>query len=266
VKQLRAFGHRLPKPLASVLFGDRQQFGLVPQPEDACWQEWRRMDLNFYEDTQTRSVGAIVNHAGYEIMRQFNLSGKTLLEVGPGEIHHLQYWQGKPERYVIADIREEMLKRSSSILQQAGINYEASLVMPADAGRLPFPDETFDGIVTFYSLEHLYPLEGFLNEMFRVLKPNGALIGAIPCEGGLGWGLGRYVTSRRWFLKNTSINPDKIICWEHPNFAEQILNLLNSQMKRQALDFWPLKIPLIDLNLVSRFIYRKSDEVWNNSR
>jgi hypothetical protein len=37
------------------------------------------------------------------------------------------------------------------------------------------------------------------------------------------WGLGRMVTSRRWFKAHTTIDLNKLICWEHPNFAPTVL-------------------------------------------
>ena len=94
--------------------------------------------------------------------------------------------------------------------------------------------------------------------MNRVLKPGGILVGAIPAEGGLGWGLGRALTSRRWFKKNTSINPDKIICWEHPNFADTIIKELDRVFKLQKISQWPLRIPIIDINLIIKIIYKKN--------
>lgn len=57
--------------------------------------------------------------------------------------------------------------------------------------------------------------------------------------------------------KNTTINPDKIICWEHPNFAGTILKTLDARMKRRYLSLWPLSIHVIDLNLAIKFIYEK---------
>ena len=92
--------------------------------------------------------------------------------------------------------------------------------------------------------------------MLKVLKKGGLLIGAIPSEGGLAWGLGRYLTSRRWLIRNTNINPDKIICWEHPNFAEEILDTLDGNMGKICLDYWPFKFHSLDLNLILKFIYK----------
>jgi hypothetical protein len=66
------------------------------------------------------------------------------------------------------------------------------------------------------------------------------------------------LTSRRWLKKNTGIDPDKIICWEHPNYADEILAELDQGMARHRVEYWPFSwLPHLDLNLVIRFIYRK---------
>jgi SAM-dependent methyltransferase len=115
-----------------------------------------------------------------------------------------------------------------------------------------------DVVVSFYSLEHLYPLAPYLRELHRVLRPGGVLVGAIPAEGGLAWGLGRLVTSRRWLKRHTTIDPDKIICWEHPNYADAVLGALGAEFEREHLSLWPLPwLPLHDLNLIIRLVYRR---------
>jgi len=198
-----------------------------------------------------------VNDAGYGVMSRIPLSGRTVLEIGPGQISHMERWRSTSARYVLADVDQSMLDRSSRALATRGVPHEAALLTRGNRGALPVPDATFDLVVSFYALEHLYPLEPYVDSMLRVLRPGGLLAGAIPAEGGLGWGLGRYLTTRRWFLRNTGINPDKLICWEHPNFADHILRTLDERMDRRYIRFWPLGIPSIDLNLVITFIYSK---------
>jgi SAM-dependent methyltransferase len=248
-------GHRLPHVLSAPLFGDRPKFGLVVQAEDPCWHEWQKTYLDFYFSTQKQSVGKVVNDAGYTVMSRVDLTGKKVLEVGPGDINHMDCWRGAPAHYVIADIQQAMLDCSSRKLSARGIPHECRLLERADLGELPFEAGEFDIVVAFYTLEHLYPLAPYVTGMLRVLKPGGVLMGAIPAEGGLGWGLGRFLTTRRWLARHTHINPDKLICWEHPNFADHILSTLDARMRRQYLGFWPLAIPSIDLNLVIKFVY-----------
>jgi SAM-dependent methyltransferase len=249
-------GHRLPSWLTRPLFGDRGRFGLTVQPQDPCWQEWQRIMPSAYDATQKKSVGAFVNRAGYVVMRRVDLTGRQVLEIGPGGIDHMNHWRGVPARYVVADVRQDMLDRAVVRLREEGIPHLAQ-ALPTRSPDLPFPDDTFDLVVSFYSLEHLYPLREHLEGLRRVLRAGGLLAGAIPCEGGLGWGTGRLLTTRLWFKKHTRIDPDKIICWEHPNFAEGVLRELDRTFTRLHLGYWPLRVPSIDLNLVATFIYEK---------
>lgn len=253
----RAIGHRLPRPIAKRLFGDRDRWGLKVDPDDPCWKEWEQAYLRFYDATQRRSVGRVVNHAGYAIMQKVDLEGRRVLEIGPGELAHIAYWRPGTKKssvnFVLADIQAEMLDRSSQVLSAHGVPHEKRLVQRN--GTLPFDDDSFDVLVSFYTFEHLYPLQTYVNEFQRVLKPGGRIIGAIPAEGGLAWGLGRFLTSRRWFHRNTTIDPDKIICWEHPNFAEDVVTEMLGSFEKERLSYWPMKVPSIDLNLVLSFIF-----------
>ena len=250
-------GHRLPDLLAKRLFGDRKRWGLKVQPDDPCWKEWEKAYLDFYVANQRQSIGNSVNHAGYAIMGKVDLEGKRVLEIGPGQIAHIEYWKPSIDKskvsYVLADIQGEMLDRSSEVLKDNEVPYETSLV--ERNGPLPFDTDSFDMVVSFYSLEHLHPLAPFLAEFRRILKPRGQFVGGIPAEGGLAWGMGRFLTSRRWLHRNTSIDPDKIICWEHPNFAEEILVQIDDGFEKEELEYWPLKVPSIDLNLILSFVY-----------
>ena len=192
--------------------------------------------------------------AGYAVMSSIDLTGKCLLEIGAGDIRHMKYWRGVPAEYLLADISQEMMAFAQKRMEDSGVAYRKLLV-----GRnkpLALEDASVDVIVSFYSLEHMYPLLPYLYEFKRLLKPGGFLIGAIPAEGGLPWGVGRAITPRRWFKKRTTIDPDKIICWEHPNFADQILDQLDKVFTREIVKYWPLPLlPLIDTNLVVRLLY-----------
>ena len=50
----------------------------------------------------------------------------------------------------------------------------------ADAARLPFPDRSFDLVVSNHSLEHFENLSGALQEIARIVKPGGALYVSVP--------------------------------------------------------------------------------------
>ena len=252
--------HLLPDSLSSILWGDRKKWGLTVRKDDPCWQEWEKTYLAFYLANQRKGIGTLVNEAGYRIMSHIDMTGKTVLEIGPGDIRHVAYWRSlSPAQYILADVQEEMLEKGTQKLVDAGVK-SSPMFLERDSATLPLQDNSIDIVVSFYSLEHIYPLAPYLTELHRVLRTGGIFVGAIPAEGGLAWGGGRVLTSRRWFKRNTTIDPDKIICWEHPNFADEILKELNHLFFKRRVSYWPLPfLPLLDINLVIRFIYEKRD-------
>ena len=246
----------LPHFLRSRLWGNRKRWGLAIDEQDPSWSEYLEILPKFYLETQRSTIGTRVCDAGYSVMASINLTGKRVLEIGAGDISHLSYWQGKPSEYVLADVSLDMMEFAKNRLSNSNIPYSSFCISRNQP--LSLDDSSVDIIVSFYSLEHLYPLQPYLDEIKRVLKPGGLLVGAIPAEGGLAWGGGRLLTTRRWFKKNTSIDYDKIICWEHPNFADQIITKLDQVFDREALEHWPLRwAPVIDVNLILRFKYQK---------
>lgn len=246
----------LPNRLKTPLWGDRARWGLTPNYYDPCWQQWQSKYTEFYHANQRKGIGTWVNDAGYAVMSKIDLTGKRVLEIGAGDIRHIKYWRGMPAEYLLADVSSEMMVFARERLHENGVTFRC---LPVARNKpIALEDASIDFIVSFYSLEHLYPLRPYLYEFKRLLKPGGSLIGAISAEGGLAWGGGRMLTSRRWFRNNTSIDPDKIICWEHPNFADHILGELDQVLTRDDVNYWPLPcLPALDLNLVIRLCYRK---------
>lgn len=244
----------LPRALKTPLFGDRERWGRSPDETDPEWRDWLKNYFTFYAETQKSGVGKIVNDSGYRILGAVDFTGKRVLEIGPGILPHRRFWRGKPAHYTVADIKPEFLAASVDALRAEGIPSETILSSDAVAA---LPERSFDYVVSFYALEHIADLDRHVADIHRVLRPGGALVGAIPCEGGLAWGLGRALTSRRYALRNFEYDPDKIICWEHPNFARDILSRLDKRFTKRTLRLWPLAAPLIDINLTASFIYEQ---------
>lgn len=245
----------LPQSLAVPLFGDRKRYGPVPVQDDPDWIAWQKEYLNFYNSTQKSGAGARVNDAGYKVLQRVSLEGRSVGEIGPGSLPHRSFWQGTPAHFKAFDINPDFLKISEDA---AGCSFEGIQVAPSQT-TLPIADASLDFLLSFYSLEHLHPLGEYLDDYARCLAPGGQLVGAIPNEGGLAWGLGRFLTSRRWIHKNTEINYDKIICWEHPNFADTIIAELDKRFTRRHLSMYPaLGVFGQNATLVTRFVYEKA--------
>ena len=248
-------GKCLPAYFFNKLWGNRKEYGKIPNKKDPCWLEWQQMQTKFYMENQRKGVGSVVNDSGYAVMSEIDLHKKCVLEIGPGDMRHHKFWIDPPRQYLIADIHDGMMHAAKSVLDKEGISYESFLVKRNE--KLTIEKHSVDVIVTFYSLEHLHPLDDYLANIKHCLKPNGILIGAIPAEGGLLWALGRYFTSRRWLHRNTNIDYDKLICWEHPNFADYIIHRLDKTFERVFVKAWPFPfLPFLDNNLTFKFCYK----------
>ncbi len=110
-----------------------------------------------------------------------------MIEIGSGYAPHLPFFMTNPLHYILIDIREEFLLSAAEQLSKMGISYETRLIDPQNPHKLPLEADVADVLLTFNSLEHLYPLQSFAEEYQRVLRPDGHVVGAIPAEGGLAW-------------------------------------------------------------------------------
>lgn len=70
------------------------------------------------------------------------------------------------------DVSAAMLGRAESKFGRAGIDW-----VQGDALHLPFADETFDVVASAFVMRNLPDLTGSFEEMARVLKPGGRLVG-----------------------------------------------------------------------------------------
>lgn len=247
----------IPNFIFVKLFGNRKFFGKIAPVNDKDWLRWLNQYPEIYYKTQrSNSLFSYINNAGYLNIPSYELNGKTVAEVGPGGCYHLKFFNGKPAKYIAFDISNIFLEEAFNHCQKEGIEIETLKILP-NTSELSLNDCSCDFFLSYYSLEHIVNFEKWLDEIFRVLKPGGKLIGAIPVEGGMAWGLGRYLTSRRVLKRQYGYDIEKIICWEHPNFADTIIKALSKKGKLNY-EKWPFKYMPLDANLIIRFEVTKT--------
>lgn len=249
----------LPYYFRVPLFGDRKRYGACPFDGDACWEKWCSNYAGVVEMNKSFSVSTSVYESCYKQVARFDLDGLSVLEIGPGDMGYLKHLTSAPAVMDLVDVDASMLCMAREKVARLGIPHREHLLEARSGARLPMKDGSVDMVLSFFVFEHVYPVQALLDEICRVLKPGGVLLGGIPCEGGVAWGLGRLLTTRRWYRAHSDIDFDKVICWEHPNFADHILNTLGKVFEQEWLRFWPLCVPVIDLNLTVSFLYKKSN-------
>lgn len=83
--------------------------------------------------------------------------------------------QRRPQWRVIGiDLAQSMLDIGLKNIKDAGLQQQIELEL-VDAKRLPYPDAHFDMVVSNSLIHHLPNPLPFLQELKRVLKPNGAI-------------------------------------------------------------------------------------------
>jgi SAM-dependent methyltransferase len=169
--------------------------------------------------------------------------GRTL-DIGAGLGEHLRYEDLSSQEYHAVELREDM---AAAIRR----DFPSVVTVVADCQQhLPYDDATFDRAVAIHVLEHLPNLPAALSEIRRLLRPGGVLSVVIPCEGGLGYSLGRRVTTQRAFEHRYKTSYKWHIESDHVNDAREIIGELQHLFEVTDSTYYPARVSLIDLNLL----------------
>lgn len=201
----------------------------------------------FHEINRTKFCGVVGFNHEY-VVAHSPPDFKSTLDVGAGLGEHLEYEKNlgleQLQNYVALEIRPEMadtIRRRWPTVQVNGLDCQKAM---------PFADGRFDRIIAIHVLEHLPDLPAFLREARRLLrKGTGRLLVVIPCEGGIGYTLGRRFTSKRMFEARYDVPYEPFIAAEHVNQAREVLEELKALFCVEHRSFYPLLVPLVDINL-----------------
>ena len=105
-------------------------------------------------------------------------------------------------------------------------------------------------MLAIHVLEHLPNLPAALDEVARVLAPEGRFVAVIPCEGGLAYSLARRLTSKRLFEREFGRDYDWFIRSEHINVPWEIKGELEKRFHVADARYFPLRIPSVSVNLI----------------
>jgi SAM-dependent methyltransferase len=170
-----------------------------------------------------------------------SLAGRRTLEIGAGTGTHLPY---EPDGEYVA------LEASSQLAAQIPLRDGLSVVIADCEQRLPWEDDSFDRVLAIHLLEHLYNLPVALDEVARVLRPDGVFCVVIPCEGGRLYSLGRQFTTKRIFEKRYQVPYEWMIRQEHCNSAREVLSELANRFRVRRRSYFPCGVPAVDMNLM----------------
>jgi SAM-dependent methyltransferase len=165
------------------------------------------------------------------------------LEIGAGIGAHIAFEDLARQEYHCVELRENMAseirRRFPGVHTRTGDCQE----------RIPFNDGYFDRVVVIHVLEHLPRLPSALDEIRRVLRPGGVFSVVFPCDPGLAYELARKISAERIFRRRYKLSYRWLIRREHINSPAEITTLLRERFESIDESFFPLRIPISDLNL-----------------
>ena len=100
---------------------------------------------------------------------------KAVLDVACGEGYGSFLMADVAHTVIGVDISDEAVRHASSVYNKPNLKF-----LHGSATNLVFPDDLFDVVVSFETIEHLAEQEQMLAEIRRVLRPNGALVISSP--------------------------------------------------------------------------------------
>jgi SAM-dependent methyltransferase len=165
------------------------------------------------------------------------------LELGAGLGAHLVFEDLSRQDYHCIELRQNM----ADAIEERFPSVTASV---GDCqANLPYEAETFDRVLVVHVLEHLPNLPGCLNEVNRVLKPGGIFSVVLPCDPGLAYAIARKMSAERIFKKRYGMSYGWFIRREHINSPPEILQLLDERFVELDRTYFPLHLPVTNLNL-----------------
>lgn len=96
-----------------------------------------------------------------------------LLEVGCGEGRGVQLLMPSVTSYTAID-------KIASAVEELNLKFPSGKFVAGNLPPLPFPDASFDSVVSFQVIEHIRDDRAFLKEIHRVLRPGGVALITTP--------------------------------------------------------------------------------------
>jgi ubiquinone/menaquinone biosynthesis C-methylase UbiE len=185
------------------------------------------------------------NHFSYFYTEEFGFdfdffTNKRLLDIGCGPSGSLEWATGAKERIGIDPLAKEYL--------WLGAWKHKMKYLAVGSEKMPFPDQYFDMIFSFNSLDHVDDLDASCNEISRVLRPGGYFLLITDCNHAATITEPTFVPKN---LANAHFADLEIVIQEY--FKHTMLRTYDSLLKqREKLD-----MPLEDSSFILKLKLRK---------
>jgi len=208
---------------------------IYQEPEFLRWISiFGSQEISNWKIYQTK-LNRFFSQAGHRILAhkfQYEIGENSqILEVGAGD--GLFYRYLTKQNYVGIDTNWDALVKFASK------HPEATLVCTS-GGTLPIASASIDILFSLHTLEHIYHLGEFLEEVQRVLSYDGRQFFVIPAEGSYLFYLGRKFVTGPHLRKKYNLDVNYVMEREHINDAKRVLKFLGLYFSNLETNYWPL--------------------------
>jgi len=210
-----------------------------------------KFDLNKWYESDYSQINASANpkslpfkymHKSMETNFKSN-SGFEILEVGANIGEHLKFVAEDFKSYVLTDIRQTKFSGGGS---DSRIKF-----ILADVESLPFPDKSFDRVISTCVLHHLNDPAKGLEEMRRVVRVGGRITVLLPNDPGFMYRILRGITTLRTAKRKGLLDEVQLVhALEHRNHYLSLITLIKWVFAGDEvkLRFKPFRIPSYNFN------------------
>jgi len=185
--------------------------------------------------------------ASRNLFKTYRCRDAVLLDVGCGNGIKTQYHRDLVDSVVALDVSFRQLKRAKKL------GFE---VVAASATSLPFQKESFDIVTSFHVVEHVNDDLAMMNEISRVLKPNGKAILVTPNRMRITSILYRFLIRSRVVYP---FNPNHVHEYTLEDLHTLFANSRFCKWKIKGIGF--IRLPYLAITTVPRSMERLSDQI-----
>lgn len=131
---------------------------------------------NFQSDQESYLL-YLMHVATYRYSLNF-VKGKKVLDYGSGSGYGTALISDSCLQIIGVDVSDEAVSHARSHFSAPNLSYLQ--IERAEVAPLPFPDSSFDVVISFQVIEHVDEVSAYLHEIERVLVPRGRVLIATP--------------------------------------------------------------------------------------
>ena len=222
----------------------------------------KKLHFNYdgYDEYLYTGIQGFVMRKNHEILSRKTPSkcNNKILEIGGGAKPHCSVVKlNGVEEYWVSDSRKQFDRTIGSSNHNIKNHYYDDDPNYEDFKK---SGTLFTRIIASHVWEHVnYPEETLL-KWVNLLNDDGVLDIAIPCDPGWAWRLGQLVGRKKAMnaYNLSSADIDLIMTREHINSSQNLIRIVKSYTNKRGR-YFPLFIPIVNVNLFVFFRFYKSD-------